>query len=649
MAAVLSRIEMRALESIADALIPCGGAIPEGASDVGVARVVDRWLAGFDPGPRWMVRAMIAGYALTPVASSHARLFHQLTLAEREAWIADTDRSKLRLRRDALAGLATIVLLAYASSEKVRARIGYDGAPLLPVDWDGIAPPVRLPVRQYPDARAGDIEADVVIVGTGAGGAVAAETLAVAGLRVVLLEEGPAANREDFKDQPFVDRMTRLYRDNGLTVTIGSPVIALPMGRAVGGTTVVNSGTCFRTPPDVLDAWSKAGLPDLTPGEMEPWFDTVEEVLGVTPVPDDVLGPNGSAFARGAAALGYSGGPIRRNIRGCHGHGVCAFGCPVDAKQAMHVSYLPRAVAKGATIYAHVRARKVWMEDGRAVGVIADLLDPETRRARGRLRVRARATVMAGGAVGTPAMLLHQRIANSSGQLGRNLVIHPGSGVTARFDEDLRAWKGTMQSYYVDQKIHVGILLEATFPPPGIGYSAGSVPGKGHEKKRFFAQYPSLVACGSIVSDGGNGSVRPLGPRAWPLIRYELSREDARKVVESIALASEIYFAAGAKEVFPMLPGLPAISSPDQISAIREGRWRRGDLKLSAYHPMGTARMGNDARQSVVDPWGAVWDVPGLSILDASVLPSSTHVNPQVTIMAVVARSAARLADRLCG
>ncbi|MBI4729773.1 MAG: GMC family oxidoreductase [Acidobacteria bacterium] len=643
----LSDIERSALEAICDTLIPPGGPIPEGASDIDLAGEIAGWIGRFTPTTRRAVRAMILGFDATPLLAGRPRLFHQLSPEERDRWIGATGDSSFRLRREALGGLQALIQLAYASHPRIAAAIGYDGSPAVPVDWDRIAPPVRLPVRQYPEIRPGqDIEADVAIVGSGAGGAVAADALARAGLRVVLIEEGGAFNREDFRTGRPADRLMRLYRDDGLTVTIGTPIVALPMGRAVGGTTVINSGTCFRTPEEILHAWSSSGIPGVTPEEMAPWFDAVEETIGVAPVAGDILGPNGEAFRRGAAALGYSGGPIRRNARGCHGHGACAFGCPVDAKQGMHVSYLPRATQAGAEILAHVRARSVGIRDGRALGVLVDVLDPETERSLGTLRVRARATVLSAGAVYTPALLLRQRIADSSGQLGRNLVIHPGLGTTAMFDEDLRAWKGVMQSYYVDEKLKDGILLEATFPPPGIGYSAGSLPGTGRARKELFALYPQVVACGSIVSDGGNGRVRPMG-RGGVLIRYDLSREDAAKAIEAVALAAEIYFAAGAKRVFPMLPGLPEISSPKEVAGIRAGNWKRTDLHLSAYHPMGTARMGPDPSRSVVDPWGAVWDVPGLHILDASIVPSSTHVNPQVTIMALVARSAARLADSL--
>ena len=643
----LSRLERATLAALSDTLVPHGGQPVESASEAGVPSVLERWITSFQPFPKALTRAMIAGIEVMPLAGRHPHLFHRLGAALRDQWVDDSSTSRSSVRRNALTGVETLVQLAYASSDIATSAIGYDGSPLLPIDRvtsTALVADAPLTVNRYPDVQPGDVQADVVVVGSGMGGAVAADTLARAGLSVVVLEEGDAYDPRTGKDRRPVERMLSLYRDNGLTFTMGSPIISLPMGRAVGGTTVVNSGTCFRTPDDVLAAWSGTGIPGVSPDDMVPWFDRVEEVLGVMPVPDEVLGANGETLRRGAQELGMSGGPIRRNIRHCHGHGVCAFGCPIDAKQGVHVTYLPRAVAYGARVIAGARVSRILMDGSRAAGVVADLLD-EGSKPVGRLRVRARATVLAAGAVFTPALLLRQHLAGASGQLGLNLVIHPAAGVTGRFEDELNAWRGTMQSYYVDERLADGILVEATFPPPGVGYSAGSIPGWGKEKE-LFRLYPHMAACGTIVSDEGNGIVKPMG-RHGALIKYKLSREDASKAVESVALSAELLLAAGAAEVYPMLPGVSSVTTRREVDSLREAHFSTGSLHLSAYHPMGSARMGVSASTSVVDPWGAVWDVPGLYLMDASILPTSTKVNPQITIAALVARNAAHLADSL--
>ena len=645
MSRVLTSFERRQLRAICDAVIPAGGSIPEGALDVAVPERIEAWLEGFTPSSRRLVRAMLGGYSLTPLASRGRRTFAGLGGVQRERWAAESDKARFRLRRDAFAGLHTLVTIAYASAPEVRARLGYDGSPAKPVDWSTVPPPPSLPVVQWPEIRDEEVRCDAVVVGSGAGGALAARELVNAGLNVVIVEEGGVISREWVRDRLPVERLFGAYRDQGLTATFGTPVISLPMGRAVGGTTVVNSGTCFRTPEWVLTDWSRRGLPGLAPDSLAPYFDEVEALIGVAPVPDEILGPNGEVFRRGATALGYANSAITRNARNCHGHGQCAFVCPIDAKQAMHVSVLPEVLRAGARLFANCKVKRIVVENGSARGVVASVHDPASGARRGELRVRARAVVMAAGAIFTAVLLQRQKLANSSRLVGRNLVIHPAVGTTARFADDLRAWRGVMQNHHVDELIRDGILLEATFPPPGLGYSAGSLPGAGRAQKELFADYPHMAAAGSVISDEGVGRVRALGGGA--LIRYDLTETDTRKILRGIALAARVYFAAGAERVYPMLPGLEAIDSVDDVRHIESGRWKPGELKVSAYHPMGTCRMGSDPRSSVVDGYGQTHDVPGLWVLDASIVPSSTVVNPQITVMALAARGGRRLATLL--
>ena len=612
------------------------------ASDL--EELVESHIAGFTPQAKRLVRLMLIGYDLTPLLSRHMKPFHLLDRDARQQWNTSSASSRNLPRKEASKGLDTLIQLVRASTPEVKKLIGYDGKPAVPVNWSKIPPAPTFPIYSYPDLQPGDMEADVVIVGSGAGGAAAASVLARAGLKVIVVEEGGFFNRDYFNAHDPLERLSNIYRDNGMTSTIGKPVISLPMGRAVGGTTVINSGTCFNTPDDVLVSWSRQGIPSISPDDMNPYFDQVADVIGIGPSAPEILGKNAEMLRRGADSLGYHGGVIRRNARNCHGHGTCCFGCPVDAKQGMHVSYLPLAVSNGTTVLSNVKVMNLWIEKNRVAGVLARIIDPNTGEGMGRLSIRARATVLSAGAIYTPSLLARQKLGNPSGQLGHNLVIHPGSGITALFDEELHAWQGVMQSYYVDERLKDGILLEATFPPPGISYSAGSLPDSGDDS---LALYPYMASCGTIISDDGNGRIVVPGRSANPLVRYSLSQADARKVVAAIAMTSEIYLAAGAKEVYTGLPGLPLVKSQKDLASVREGRWKPGDLKLSAYHPMGTARMGSTPNNSVVDPWGRIWDMPGAWIMDASIIPSSTRVNPQVTIVALSLRCAEALSSEL--
>jgi choline dehydrogenase-like flavoprotein len=622
------------LVALADSILPHGGALEPGASDVNVAGQLEAYLDRCSPGTRRTVNLMLTAFNLSSILSRHVRPFRMINAKSREVYLVACETSKIRQRRETLIALKALILMFFCSDDRIKPLIGYDGQPYRKVERDpGV---VELKVEQ---PEPGFYEsADVVVVGSGAGGAVAAKELAEAGLRVIVLEEGEHFDRRDFTGPP-PERLRRFYRGNGLTFTIGVPTISLPIGRGVGGSTLINSGTCFRTPDFVLDSWGMDGA------DLDPLFASVEETLNVGSVGADIMGANGEVMEKGRRELGYSGGPIRRNARGCHGSGVCAFGCPLDAKLGMHVSYLPLAVHAGARIISGCRVEGLVIENGRAAGVRGSIVDPETGAVQrdARFEVRANHVILAAGAIYTPALLQRQRLANSSRQVGRNLRIHPGCGVLGVFDHDLNAWKGVMQSTYVDEKLRDGVLLEATYPPPGVGYSAGGVGGKGSDLKDFLARYPQTAAAGLIISDTGTGRVRAT-PGGGLLITYDMHPDDVRKTLEGIRLAAEVYLAAGAEEVHTLLPGMPAVRKREELGWITEGKWTGADLKLSAYHPMGTCRMGKDPRSSVVDEFGRAHDLPGLVITDASVLPGSTYVNPQITIMALAARSAQRLA-----
>lgn len=628
------------LVALAETLLPEGGAIEPGSRSIELPAQFEAYLGRMAPRPRRTLRLMLSAFGLSSVATRHGLPFHRLPPKARVTYLHACETSRIRQRREALVALKALLLMLFCSDDRVTPLLGYDGRPRKRVEHDPGY--LDLAVERPAGPLAG--RARVVVVGSGAGGSVVARELARAGHEVVVLEEGPYFNRRDFQG-PLPERLRRLYRDGGLTFTLGTPVISLPLGRGVGGSTLINSGTCFRTPAAVLAAWRRdAGLA-LPEADLEDAFADVESSLHVAAVGADIIGANGEALERGRLALGLSGGPIRRNAHGCHGSGVCAFGCPLDAKLGMHLTYLPEAVAAGARLLVGARVDRVIVEGGRAVGVRGWVADPETGRRLHPLELRADAVVLAAGAVHTPDLLLRNRLANPSGQVGRNFRVHPGLGVLAFFDHDLHAWRGVMQSSEVDARLEDGILLEATYPPPGAGYSAGGLGEVGLELKNALARYPQSAACGLIVSDTGAGRVRALP--GGPAMFYSVGPADTRRLLEGMALAAEVFLAAGASEVHTMLPGLPAIRRREDLSWITEGRWRAAHLKLSAYHPMGTCRMGADARASVVDEFGHAHDMPGLFVADASVLPGSTHVNPQITIMALATRIGRRLAAEL--
>jgi choline dehydrogenase-like flavoprotein len=358
----------------------------------------------------------------------------------------------------------------------------------------------------------------------------------------------------------------------------------------------------------------------------------------VTPLDLETLGRNGQLCAEGAKALRASGGPISRNAGRCVQCSSCPLGCRIDAKRAAHVSYLPRAVAAGARVRAGVHAHRVLTENGRVIGLACRAGMPTTaaqearrngRPAPGRdWQVRAKAVISAGGAFGTPELLMRSGIGHPA--LGRHLHIHPAAWIGARYEEEVRGWEGVMQSYYVDQWQPEGILLEATFTP--LDFGAQWLPGAGAAFSDRVAHFDRIASIGVHLHDRSEGRVG-LSSSGSLRLSYRLLDEEARRLQFGIARAAEIHFAAGATEVYPNVGPLSVIQRR-RLAEFEALRLKPADLRLEAFHPMSTARMGADAESSVCDLRGAVRGVEGLYVADGSLLPTSVGVNPMMTIIA---------------
>ncbi len=476
------------------------------------------------------------------------------------------------------------------------------------------------------------LDADVCVIGAGAGGAVVAAELAEGGADVVLLEQGPEHDADSFSAQPL-EMLARLYRDGSQTMTFGTPPILLPLGRGLGGTTLVNSGTCFRTPPAVLDRWRSERGVELDRAELERCFERVERSISVAEVDPELAGANAAVARRGAERLGWSHGYLRRNARGCVGSGVCAFGCPTSAKQHTGITYLPRARAAGARVLTGADAQRILVRDRRARGV-------SVRLGPRHVEVRASEVVLGAGTIHTPPLLARSGLGRESGALGANLVLHPATAGFALMDETVDMARGVPQSFYVDEFASQGIMFESVAGPPS--YVALALPLTGARHAAAMARYRQLAQFGLMVSDQGGGSVhvdalgggragRAVGVSV-PLVHYDLSEPDVAKFRVGLARLRELFEAAGAREVYlPLAPGV----APEHA--------RARDLKLLAFHPLGTARMDADPAHGVLDPDLRVHGIDGVHVADGSVMPSSLGVNPQLTIMALATRLAFRL------
>ena len=570
--------------------------------------------------------------------------FSRMSVQARADYMAKMEGSRFSIYRDLLLFAKLLAMVGWARDDRVRRAVGFESRCAVA---DG-GPPASTGLGDLEPPGEGE-DCDVAIVGSGAGGAAAAAVLAEAGLDVLVLESGPYVDHTGYPTDPL-DGLPLLYRDGGMTIASGKPAIPVPVGRTVGGTTVINSGTCFRAPAEVLEEWREREGVEWA-ADLDPLYAAAEETLAVTPLDLETLGRNGQLCAEGAEALGASGGPISRNAGRCVQCSSCPLGCRLDAKRAAHVSYLPRAVAAGARVRAGVQVQRVLMENGRATGLAcraglpitgAQELTRNGRPPAGRdWEVRAKTVISAGGAFGTPELLLRSGIRHPA--LGRHLHIHPAAWIGARYEEQVRGWDGVMQSYYVDQWQPEGILLEATFTP--LSFGAQWLPGVGAAFSDRVAHFGHIASIGVHLHDRSEGRVG-LTSNGSLRLSYRLLEDEARQIQFGIARAAEIHFAAGATEVYPNV-GPVSVIPRGRLEQFESMGLKPADLRLEAFHPMSSARMGADADADVCDVRGAVRGVAGLHVADASLLPTSVGVNPMMTIIACATHVAGDVADSL--
>jgi choline dehydrogenase-like flavoprotein len=496
--------------------------------------------------------------------------------------------------------------------------------------------------------RGFDETCDVVIVGSGAGGAVMAAILAEAGQRVIVLEEGPYYRPAEYGAFRPTESMRRIWRESGLLAAIGlgqTPVIGLSAGRCVGGSSILTGGVCFRIPSEIHSHWvDELGLDELSEKSLEAAYADVEKRVRVAEVPASMRSLATQKFVRGAEHLGIPMHPLKRNTEGCIGNGRCNFGCPSGAKMSVDVSYLPSALSRGARVVSDALVERVTIERGRAAGVTGRLLDGKKGSPGNRFRVRAHTVVVACGTLHTPILLMRSGLGRATPSLGRNVTLHPALRVSALFDDVLEGWNGALQSVFSTHFAREGITLVGVYSP--VNVLAAALPGAGAAHRRLVADMPRHGIFGAMVHDEGGGAVR-LGLGREPVLSYRMAPRDLARLRRSITILAEMAFAGGARELYLPIFGLSPVRSVDEVRRLEQTPMDARRIECVAFHPLGSARMATDARRGVVDPSGQSYEVEGLYIADGSILPTSIGVNSQVPIMTMATRLAWQLAERV--
>ncbi|MDP3536401.1 MAG: GMC family oxidoreductase [Halomonas sp.] len=473
------------------------------------------------------------------------------------------------------------------------------------------------------------------MIGSGAGGAIAAYELAKAGKRVLVLEAGPYIPSEQFSEMMAVS-MDTLYQDHGAQANASGDISVL-QGACVGGSTVVNAALCFRTPDYYLKLWAeKFGLTNLTPKVMAPYFDKVEANLHIAPNAPHESSPGARLLKQGIENLGLPAGNAKRNIKNCAMTGFCFAGCVSDRKQSMLITYLPWAVAHGATIYADTRVTRILAEGGQASGVEAEVVDRQSGEVKCRVTVTAPLVVAAAGPIQTPILLQQSGLANTSGQVGKNFACHPTLSITGMFEQDVDNFYGATHSLYMDQNVMPEeggyLLLDAIQDPVEASFQAE--PGTGEPYMAYMSRYRNSVRLITLIHDKNVGEVN--WKNGAKEIIYLVDDQDFEIMKAGLKTNARILFAAGAKQLYIPSSQRLTIDDESQIEAVIDGLANEpARYRYTSFHPQGTCRMGADPANTVVSPSGETHDVKNLYVVDASLLPTSIGYNPSETVYAL--------------
>lgn len=646
----LSPRQRRALEEICDTFCPSGNGAPT-ARELGVA---DALLAAVALNPRESERKQFAtllslwdSAVLGALGGAGLKRFSSLPQDQRERVLLAWGDSRSPQRRAVFQALRKGALLFYymlpgpgGKRNPAWDAIGYDG----PLGTLAEAPPKALSVTTVAEDQS--LQCDVVIVGSGAGGGAAAGVLAGAGLDVIVIESGDYYDDEDFDGSEY-GAITRYYM--GAPVATHDQSVGLVAGACLGGGTVVNYSTSFRTPDDVREEWASHGVPAFTSEEYTRSLDAVYERLGVNQEHNEPS-TREQKLQEGCVKLGWHVDAMPRGVRHCaQGKecGYCGLGCRVGAKQSVVKTWLADANGAGTRLIVRTKVQRILIEEGAARGIVGRTVDGH------RLTVRARAVIAACGAIHTPALLKRSGLQNPN--IGKYLRLHPAGVVFGVFDEELKPWEGVMQALYSDQFRDLdegyGLKYETAAEHPHLFIPFSPWRGS-REHFLLMESMSNTVPIGVLLRDRDGGEVR-VGRDGEPIVRYKLSDFDAGHLRTGIDGAAQMLEAAGARRIFSSHakwvgyePGSSGSRGQFMADADAAG-YGAGQCSMNSFHIMGSARMGGSPAGSACDPTGQTWDVRDLYVFDGSAFPTASGVNPQISIQAIANMGARGLAAQL--
>jgi choline dehydrogenase-like flavoprotein len=650
--------EFATVEAICDTLLPSLDPPPRSfeavaayyrrcAADLQIAERIAEVLSRESPTVQGNLRRFLTLFTsglVSLLLVGRARPFVALSQAEREAFLGALANSPIGIFRQGFQGMKRLAGLLYFS---IRDKQGINP------NWtilDYIPPsprPAQVSASITPLAITGPttLEADAVIIGSGAGGGVVAAELAQAGKSVIVLEKGGYHHEGTFTQQEsealkdlFLKRGTLATRDLG---------VLLMAGNTLGGGTVINWMTCLRTPDDVLAEWDhRSGLPGYFTGpQLQQSFSAVERRLSVNREHSQLNRQNQILF-NGARALGYHAERVPRNAVGCEQRcGACNFGCRYGCSQSTLKTYLQDAYDHGACIVVHASAQKVLVEHKQVTGVIASVRNVQTGIS-SNVTIRAKVVIVSAGALQTPAILLRSGIANK--HIGRHLYLHPTAVSVGDYAEKVYAWQGVLQSVYSEQFAHLdgnyGYRLEVAPTHPGL-FGLATPWHSARDYREQSARNAHLSSIIVLTRDRGEGRVR-VDRAGEPIVEYVVAPYDRQHLLHGLGQGARIHLAAGAQRVISLQnkptylhASVQRTEHEEQVQAyerkIKKHGLEANRIVLFSAHQMGTCRMGADPRSAVIDGHQQVHGVKGLFVCDSSVFPTACGVNPMLSIMAL--------------
>jgi len=499
------------------------------------------------------------------------------------------------------------------------------------------------------------MEADVVIVGTGAGGGTSAEIFAKSGLKVLMIEEGPLKSSNSFvmdENKAYGD----LYQESAGRVTKDGSISIL-QGRCVGGTTVVNWTSSFRTPPQTLEHWSKEyQVKGCSEQELEPWFEKMEQRLNISPwqaTPND----NNEVLRTGCENLDINWKAIPRNVKGCWNLGYCGMGCPTNAKQSMLVTTIPSALNHGATLLYSARAERLIIKDEKVTGIVCNILDDQQQLTTKQTIVKAPYVILACGGINSPALLLRSKAPDPKNRIGKRTFLHPTAFSFAQFDKDISPFYGAPQSIYSDHfqwkngaKGPLGYKLEV--PPLHPGITSALLMGHGEKQVDDLSKLANTNAMIALMRDGfhdeSEGASIELSDDGRPIIDYPINDYLWTGIKHSHLSMAKIQYAAGAKRVRLAHSDAKWFDSFGEFEkGLENTSYQASSVLIGSAHVMGGVAMGENKDLCLVDSECKYHYLDNLWVFDGSVFPTSIGANPQLSIYGLVCKQATALLAKI--